>query len=124
MRRTGCLLAAVALTALCTTGPDTPRSNDDPPDPAEPRPAGAISGRVLTAAGTPVPDCPVLPEATSHPAPALPELAAVTNAEGHYRWPLPSATYTLTARCAQGTAHATNLVLHPGEELTADLILG
>ncbi|WP_170177887.1 carboxypeptidase-like regulatory domain-containing protein [Thermomonospora umbrina] len=91
---------------------------------------GAISGLILTPSGRPAADCSVVPEAISHPRPPIPEMMLVTGPDGRYRWPLPPGTYRLTARCVdpasggrQITGTVTDLVVGPGDEVTADIAL-
>ncbi|TQN27617.1 hypothetical protein FHX37_4341 [Haloactinospora alba] len=50
----------------------------------------------------------------------------LTGADGRYHWPLPPATYTLTAHCPEdgsggGTGEVTGVVVTDGRESTADI---
>jgi hypothetical protein len=55
-----------------------------------------VSGVVKSASGEPLRDIVVLAKSLDKPAPAIPDIAIVTNAAGRYLWALPAGQYELT----------------------------
>jgi hypothetical protein len=51
---------------------------------------------VKSASGEPLRDIVVLAKSLDKPAPAIPDIAIVTNAAGRYLWALPAGQYELT----------------------------
>ncbi|CAL9529221.1 hypothetical protein SUDANB121_04021 [Nocardiopsis dassonvillei] len=90
------------------------------------RGTGTVSGTVTDTSGAPIAGCGMVPEVTSHPAPAMTEMGYTTSEDGGYTIPLPAATYTLTAYCfdgregADGTRSVRDLAVREGGELVVD----
>lgn len=55
-----------------------------------------VRGLVKSASGRPMPGIVVLAKSLDKPAPAIPDIAIVTNANGSYFWSLPPGNYELT----------------------------
>ncbi|TQN32943.1 carboxypeptidase family protein [Haloactinospora alba] len=140
MRRWPLLLALACLVGTiggCADQRSTPPGGDEPAsrDGSSPPPSSSsggeqrdgVVGHVTAGDGTPLEGCSVTADPTSFPAPAVPEKAVITDADGRYYWSLPPATYTITAYCprdegtGQRTGEVTDLAVTEGEEHTADI---
>lgn len=107
-------------------GPDTPVSNtsDQGNSGGGNRQAATVTGRVLDPAGQPVVGAVVVPQSKDTPPQALPELAALTDDTGAYRWTLPPGRYTLTAHYEHNTPTiSAPLTIGPGQALVVDLVM-
>ena len=103
-------IAVLALVLLAACGSDggtaaSPEAPDEAPvtgsagDATGPGPVGrgAVEGVVRAAGGAAVAGVLIVPVPLDDPAPAVPELAVVTDAGGGYRWDLPGGRYQMRA---------------------------
>jgi carboxypeptidase family protein len=101
-----------------TVAPETPIDDRGaPPDVAPPR--RGVTGRVTSDTGEPVSGALMEPRSLDEPAPAVPELAVLSDAEGKYFWDLPAGRWALTAK-AEGFRPASATVA-VGDDAVATL---
>ncbi|WP_018353454.1 carboxypeptidase-like regulatory domain-containing protein [Longispora albida] len=116
------VLGTVILLVLAGCTKERPTSSDDPSPRVSGSPmSGTVTGRVLDS-GRPVAEVSVRPEPLFTPAPAIPELLVVTDAEGRYVWSLPAGRYRMTARLGERSAQPVDVTVVAGETVTADLL--
>jgi hypothetical protein len=84
---------------------------------------GAFRGAVRGPDGAPAAGCTLTVVPGRDVREPVPEFAALTGADGSYRYPLPAGTFEVTALCADGSATVTS-TLAPGEETVLDLAVG
>lgn len=83
---------------------------------------GAFRGVVSGPDGSPAAWCTLAVVPGPDVRAPVPEFAALTGADGSYRYPLPAGTFEVTARCPGGLATATSTIA-PGEETVLDLVV-
>ncbi len=124
--RIGFLVGLLGCFSGCGAGTDALDNPVSSPTMNGERPAirQGVMGRVTTSAGRPVAGAVVTPRFRGPgPAPAIPEIARTSDAEGRYVWPLPAGEYDLTVR-AQGYTPSTQAVrIRSGEVVRLDFRL-
>jgi hypothetical protein len=120
--RPGLALAAGFLVA-CAPAPDRAiGSSSGTPAPAAASKAG-VSGFVRAGEGDAIASARVLAESIDQPARAVPEMAAMTGADGHYHWPLQPGRYRLRF-FAEGFAEAAvEVTVPPSGGAVVDVVL-
>lgn len=73
-----------------------PINNDQPLNPVAPTLDQGFSGSVRDETGQPIAGALIVPRSLQTPAPAIPELAILSDLTGRYTWPLPPGDYELT----------------------------
>ena len=98
-RKSAAVIGAVALcsavptmTASQAAGPDD-RSVSSESSSATPSVREGVRGRVTSASGKPVSEVFVQARSLDRPAPAIPDIAIMTDQAGNYSWPLASGRY-------------------------------
>jgi hypothetical protein len=82
-----------------------------------------VSGRITNDDGAAVQGASVVAASLEPGGPAVPEMAIVSDAKGHYQWPLRAGRYQLTA-AADGYQRASKKVtVTAGEVATLDFVL-
>lgn len=82
-----------------------------------------VSGRITDRQGHPVAGVFVHPRSLDEPAPAIPEIAIVSDNNGHYAWRLPPGKYELSASMIGYHSMVKPITIKAGQMTTADFIL-
>ena len=82
---------------------------------------GRVEGVVRGADGSTLADVLVVPVPLDEPAPAIPELAVVTDDSGAYTWSLPGGRYELRATKDGTAVGSTRVEVAPGETVDGDI---
>ncbi len=82
-----------------------------------------VSGRITDRQGHPVAGVFVHPRSLDKPAPAIPEIAIVSDANGHYAWRLPPGKYELSASAIGYHGMVKIITIKAGQMTTEDFIL-
>jgi hypothetical protein len=108
------------------TGPDTPVSHE----PGGSNSGGGsnqdttVTGRVRDTAGKPVVGAAVVPQSKDVPPQPIPELAALTDDTGAYRWTLPPGKYIITAHHDRyPAATSAPVTIGLGQTVVADIVM-
>lgn len=117
------LLAWAPLLAAGCFDPDRPVTNGERTATAgEDRSAG-VEGRVTAPGGEPLADVAVQPRSLDRPATAIPELAVISESDGHYRWTLRPGAYELTFSLDGYQPATRRATVRPGEVTSLDVEL-
>lgn len=95
-------------------------SDDDAAGGAAPGGGGVVSGRVTDPSGQPLVEATVSVSKGTAP---VPEITAITSAEGMYQWDLPAGTFTLEAHKDGFQMAAVEVTVIAGETITQDIVL-
>lgn len=82
-----------------------------------------VSGRITDRQGHPVAGVFVHPRSLDEPAPAIPEIAIVSDDNGHYTWRLPPGKYELSASAIGYHGMVKPITIMAGQMTAADFIL-
>lgn len=125
---------ALVLLAACGSGGGTAASPEDPDeapvtgsagDATGPGPVGrgAVEGVVRAAGGAAVAGVLIVPVPLDDPAPAVPELAVVTDDGGGYRWDLPGGRYEMRAVRDGAVVGSVEVDVAENATASADIVL-
>jgi hypothetical protein len=115
-------LCLIIGTGLCAnpSGPDRPISSGT--STARQHTEG-VAGRIANEDGSAVEGAAVVAASLDPGGPAIPEIAIVSDAKGHYQWPLRAGRYEITV-VADGYQRASKeAVVKAGEVTTLDFVL-
>jgi hypothetical protein len=114
------LLASAGVTALAQTN-ETPVSSTHSPTAT----AGGtgVTGRVITPSGQPVAHASVVVRSLDEPAPAVPEMAVMTGADGRYFWPVPEGRWEVTVFALDGATQSKQIAVAKPRSATLDFTL-
>jgi hypothetical protein len=132
LRRAGLLLLLAPLLAAACFGPD--RHAPDPPDaPDHPESSdGAapgdgihegVEGRVTAPGPKPLEGVAVRPRSLDEPAAAIPEMAVVSEDDGHYSWTLRPGEYEISFVAAGYRPATRRVTVHPRQTARLDVTL-
>jgi hypothetical protein len=95
------LLGAALVLAACGDASVSVASGDQPGN-SSAAARGTLSGTV-TAAGKTVVGAMIVPTSLETPPAAVPEMAVMSDTQGHYSWSLPPGRYSVVAKAVPGT---------------------
>ncbi len=70
-----------------------------------------VHGHVQTPSGNPVVDASILVKSLDQPAPAVPEMAMITDSNGNFNWPLPRGKWQVTVISLSGKRVSKNVTV-------------
>lgn len=95
-------------------------SDADTPGGATSNVGGVVKGRVTDPSGQPLAEATVSVSKGTAP---VPEITAITSADGAYQWDLPAGTFTLEARKDGFKTTAVDVSVTAGKTSTQDIVL-
>lgn len=103
-------------------GPDRPVSDGDPGQ-AMPRVRVGLTGKVVDVQGRPVEGAMIEVKSLDASAPAIPEIAILSDSRGRYRWPLPPGAYEISVLAEGYRCTPRRAVVRSGRETRMDFKL-
>lgn len=122
--RAGLLLLLAPLLAVGCSGPDRPVTNggDGTPSGAGGMTEG-IEGRVTAPGTEPLEGVAVRPRSLDQPAAAIPEMAVVSEPDGHYSWRLSPGEYEIAFALEGYQPAAQRVTVRPRQITRLDVVL-